>query len=74
MAAAESRETWQRNGWPDGAIDVTLYALEEYGTRLTELTEWTLAQQPSVRDIIGRPPRTYDEWALENAALFADAS
>ncbi|MET7708358.1 NAD(P)H-binding protein [Micromonospora sp. NPDC005413] len=70
MTAAESRAVWQRNGWPDGAIDVTLYALEEYGARLTELTEWTLTQRPSVAEIIGRPPRTYDEWAVENAHLF----
>lgn len=70
MTAAESRETWRRNGWPDGAIEVTLYALEEYGVRLAELTEWTLAQRPAVQDIIGRPPRTYDEWAVANADLF----
>ena len=70
VTAAESRAAWRRHGWPDGAIDVTLYALGEYGVRLTELTEWTLAQKPSVREIIGRPPRTYDEWAIKNAHLF----
>ncbi|WP_036529434.1 SDR family oxidoreductase [Nocardia sp. CNY236] len=70
LTAGESRAAWQRNGWPDGAVDVTLYALREYGNRLPELTEWSLAQSPSVRDIIGRPPRTYDEWAVENADLF----
>lgn len=70
VPAAESRATWRRNGWPDGAIDVTLYALEEYCLRLAELTEWTVAQRPSVADIIGRPPRTFDEWAAENADRF----
>ncbi|GIJ51396.1 nucleotide-diphosphate-sugar epimerase [Virgisporangium aliadipatigenens] len=70
LTSTESRAVWQRNGWPDGAIDVTLYALQEYGARLAELTEWTLRQRPSVTDIIGRPPRTYDEWAVENAHLF----
>lgn len=70
VTAAESRATWQRNGWPEGAIEVTLYALQEYGARLTELTEWTVTQRPSVRDIIGRSPHTYDEWAAENADLF----
>ena len=34
MTAAESRAVWQRNGWPEGAIDVRLYALQEYGARL----------------------------------------
>ncbi|MFI6392794.1 SDR family oxidoreductase [Nonomuraea sp. NPDC050547] len=66
----EGRDAWRRDGWPDSGIDVTLYALEEYGTRLAELTQWTLDQRPSVRDIIGRPPRTYDDWAGENAGLF----
>ncbi|HLL68565.1 MAG TPA: NAD(P)H-binding protein [Micromonosporaceae bacterium] len=70
VTAAESRAVWQRNGWPDGAIDVTLYGLQEYGARLAELTEWTLTQRPSVSDIIGRPLRTYDEWAVENIHLF----
>ncbi|MEU1250101.1 NAD(P)H-binding protein [Micromonospora arida] len=70
MTAAESRAVWQRNGWPEGAIDVRLYALQEYGARLAELTEWTLTQRPSVAEIIGRPPRTYDDWAVENADLF----
>ncbi|MGN9812015.1 SDR family oxidoreductase [Micromonospora sp. BQ11] len=70
LTPAESRAVWRRDGWPDGAIDVTLYALEEYGTRLDELTEWTRTQRPSVRDIIGRPLRTYDDWAVENADRF----
>ncbi|MCP2260957.1 Nucleoside-diphosphate-sugar epimerase [Streptoalloteichus tenebrarius] len=66
----DSRATWRRRGWPDSGIDVTLYALEEYGERLEELTRWTLDQRPSVREIIGRPPRGFDEWAMENAHLF----
>lgn len=70
LTAAESRAIWRRAGWPDGAIDVTLYALHEYGVRLAELTRWTLEQQPSVQDIIGRPLRTYDDWAVENADAF----
>ncbi|MBB2947212.1 uncharacterized protein YbjT (DUF2867 family) [Actinoplanes lutulentus] len=70
VPADESRAVWQRDGWPDGAIDVTLYGLQEYGSRLAELTEWTHAQRPSVADIIGRPLRTYDEWAAENVHLF----
>lgn len=66
----DSRACWQRLGWPDSGIDVTLYALQEYGTRLDELTEWTHAQRPSVPEIIGRPPRGFDEWAVEHAHLF----
>ncbi|MFJ8546911.1 SDR family oxidoreductase [Streptomyces sp. AC627_RSS907] len=70
LTADESRVAWQRLGWPDGAIDVTLYALEEYGTRFAELVQWTRDQRPSVQDIIGRPLRTYDDWVREHIDLF----
>lgn len=70
LAADESRAIWRRLGWPDGAIDVTLYALEEYGTHLAELVQWTLDQRPSVQDITGRPPRSYDDWVRENIDSF----
>lgn len=66
----DSRANWRRHGWPDSGIDVTLYALEEYGARLAELTQWTLDQRPAVREIIGRPLRGFDDWADENAHLF----
>lgn len=66
----ESRSNWRRRGWPDSGIDVTLYALREYGTRLAELTGWTLDQRPTVQELIGRPPRNFDDWAVEHAHLF----
>lgn len=66
----DSRANWRRRGWPDSGIDVTLYALEEYGARLAELTRWTVDQRPSVREIIGRPLRDFDEWAAAHAHLF----
>ncbi|MFD6757398.1 NAD(P)H-binding protein [Micromonospora gifhornensis] len=66
----DSRANWRRRGWPDNSIDVTLYALEEYGAQLAELTQWTLDQRPAVHEIIGRPLRGFDEWAVENADLF----
>ncbi|MEV6776389.1 SDR family oxidoreductase [Streptomyces syringium] len=70
LAADESRARWRRLGWPDGAIDVTLYALEEYGAHFDELVQWTLDQWPSVQDIIGRPLRTYEDWVRENIDSF----
>ncbi|MGW6984457.1 NAD(P)H-binding protein [Streptomyces sp. NPDC054932] len=70
LAPDESRAVWQGLGWPEGAIDVTLYALEEYGARYAELLRWTLDQRPSVQDVIGRPPRTYDDWVSENIDSF----
>ncbi|GAA0927579.1 SDR family oxidoreductase [Nonomuraea longicatena] len=70
LTPSESRAIWQRRGWPDSGIDVTLYALEEYFAQLAELTRWTLEQRPSMKEIIGRSPRTYDDWAIENADRF----
>ncbi len=66
----ESRAAWKRRGWPDGAVEVTLYALEEYGARYAELLKWTLDQRPSVQDVIGRPPRTYADWVREHLDVF----
>ncbi|WP_433237487.1 SDR family oxidoreductase [Streptosporangium sp. CA-135522] len=70
LTPSDSRRNWRRRGWPDSGIDVTLYALEEYGAQLAELTQWTLEQRPSVQEIIGRSLRTYDDWAIENADRF----
>ncbi|WP_422115267.1 hypothetical protein [Brachybacterium sp. UNK5269] len=69
VSVDEARALWRDQGWPEGAIDVTLYALEEYGARTAELTRWTSAQRPTVAEIIGRRPRTYDDWAQEHAHL-----
>ncbi|HEX8487919.1 MAG TPA: NAD(P)H-binding protein [Propionibacteriaceae bacterium] len=65
-----ARTSWRERGWPDGAIEVTLYALEEYGARRAELARWTLDQRPTVSDIIGRRPRSYNDWAKEHCHLF----
>ncbi|MFJ6050664.1 SDR family oxidoreductase [Streptomyces sp. NPDC092307] len=66
----ECRAVWRGLGWPEGAIDVTLFALEVYGARYAELLRWTLDQRPSVQDVIGRPPRTYDDWVREHIDVF----
>ncbi|MCX4803822.1 NAD(P)H-binding protein [Streptomyces sp. NBC_01214] len=70
LAPDEGRAAWRALGWPEGAIDVTLHALEVYGAQYTELLRWTLDQRPSVQDVIGRPPRTYDAWVSENIDSF----
>lgn len=70
LTAAEGRAAWKRDGWPDGAVDVTLYALEQYADHYAELVDWTLAQRPSVRSVIGRAPLTFDDWVREHVAAF----
>ncbi|MFB6557695.1 NAD(P)H-binding protein [Streptomyces sp. NPDC056400] len=70
LAPDDGRAVWRGLGWPEGAIDVTLHALEVYGAQYAELLRWTLDQRPSVQDVIGRPPRTYDAWVSENIDAF----
>jgi uncharacterized protein YbjT (DUF2867 family) len=70
LSSEEARARWRQDGWPDGAIDVTLYALEQYGTRLDELIQWTRDQRPTVAEVIGRVPRSYADWAKENVGMF----
>ena len=70
LTAEQARARWRQHGWSDGAIDVTLYALDEYGTRLEELTHWTRDQRPTVAEIIGRVPLRYADWATENVSMF----
>lgn len=66
----EGREIWRRQGWPNGGIQVTLYGLKAYAHQLTELTEWTLEQEPSVEALIGRRPLTFEQWAREHIDAF----
>ncbi|MFB6821311.1 SDR family oxidoreductase [Streptomyces virginiae] len=70
LAPDDCRALWRGLGWPEGAIDVTLFALEVYGARYAELLRWTLDRRPSVREVIGRPLRTYDEWVREHIDTF----
>ncbi|MEU0543025.1 NAD(P)H-binding protein [Nocardia sp. NPDC005978] len=70
LTPAESRAAWRARGWPEDGIDVTLFALEEYGVHFDELTRWTAGQRPTVPDLIGRPMHTYRDWVAEHAALF----
>ncbi|MGX1806456.1 SDR family oxidoreductase [Nocardia sp. NPDC055321] len=70
LTPRESRAAWRARGWPDDGIDVTLFALQEYGVHFDELTRWTAEQRPTVPELIGRPMRTYRDWVAEHAALF----
>ncbi|MGW3326426.1 hypothetical protein [Streptomyces virginiae] len=70
LAPDGCRALWRDLGRPEGAIDVTLFALEVHGARYAELLRWTLGQRPSVQEVIGRPLRTYDEWVRENIDAF----
>ncbi|WP_433544654.1 hypothetical protein ACQPZG_03255 (plasmid) [Streptomyces sp. CA-294286] len=68
--AAELVAQDERRGAEEIHIDVTLYALEEYGCRYAKLLQWTHDQRPTVADVIGRPPHTFDDWVSENIDFY----
>jgi len=65
-----SRAAWLAQGWPASAVDVTLYGLEVYGSQLLEQTEWTLRQSPSLEELLGRKPSSFEQWAQDHAQSF----
>ncbi len=71
LTANQGRDAWRRLGWPSGGIQVTLYGLKAYASQLNELTEWTLAQEPSVEALIGRRPISFEQWAREHIDVYA---
>jgi uncharacterized protein YbjT (DUF2867 family) len=66
----QARKHWRSQGWPDETIEVTLYALEEYGKHPDKYIKWTVEQRPSVEQMIGRPVRTYGQWVAEHVNKF----
>lgn len=70
LTVDQARASWKQLGWPSSAVEVTLFALEAYASQLRELTEWTLAQKPSVEELIARPMLSFEEWAYEHAAAY----
>jgi len=66
----QAREHWRNQGWPDDTIEVTLYALDEYGKYPDKYFKWTVEQCPSVEQVIGRPVRTYGQWVYEHINEF----
>ena len=70
LTAEQARAKWLHQGWPEGAIDVTLYALEEYGTDSRNSPSGLgTNNQPSPRSS-DAASRTYAEWAEENVRRF----
>lgn len=70
LSPDQGRKAWHQLGWPSGAVEVTLFALEAYAERLKELTDWTMAQKPTVEEMIGRRPLSFEQWAREHVAPY----
>lgn len=63
LTEAEAREQWRAEGYPDDVIEFFVWA---HGSTPPE--GYTVV--PTVEQITGRPPRTFAQWATENAGKF----
>lgn len=63
LTEAEAREKWRAAGYPDEVIEFFVWA---HGNTPPE--GYTVA--PTVAEVTGKAPRTFSQWAAENAARF----
>jgi uncharacterized protein YbjT (DUF2867 family) len=63
MTEAQAREQWQSQGFPAEVIEFFVWA---HGN--TPEIGYTVV--PTVQEVTGKPPRTFAQWAAENAAKF----
>ena len=63
LTEAEAREKWRSEGYPDAVIEFFVWA---HGN--TPEIGYTVA--PTVEQVTGHAPRTFAQWASENAAAF----
>lgn len=63
LTEAQARERWQAQGYPEEVIQFFMWA---HGN--TPEIGYTVV--PTVQELTGRPPRTFAQWAVENADIF----
>ncbi len=63
LSEAEGREQWRSQGFPDEVIEFFVWV---YGN--TPEIGYTVV--PTVQQVTGRAPRTFAQWAIENAEKF----
>jgi len=67
---AEARETWLQRGWPAVTIDVTLFAEDLIQRHLGAVSAAIAQQVEATERLLGRPPRTFADWAAAHAHYF----
>lgn len=67
MSEAEARENWVALGYPPAAVDAIAgwYRDTPESARLV---------RPTIREVTGRPPRRFADWAAENRQAFRPAA
>lgn len=59
----EARHQWRAAGWPEEGIDFMLRMWATVPASVAEVT-------PAVEEVLGRPPRSFAQWATAHAAAF----
>ncbi|WP_036720030.1 NAD(P)H-binding protein [Paenibacillus harenae] len=67
----QARELWRSQGWPEETIEVTLYALSEFGAHPAFYAQWTAENaDPTIKQALGRSARTYAQWVADHVEDF----
>lgn len=61
-----ARRTWAEEGWPQVTIDVTIYAMEAFGTNADTIVPVIEQQIDLARTLLGRAPRSFADWLNDN--------
>ncbi|MGW7414443.1 NAD(P)H-binding protein [Streptomyces sp. NPDC054863] len=59
----QARERWRAEGWPDEGIEFMLHMWATVPETVARTTS-------TIEDVLGRPPRTFADWATAHAAAF----
>lgn len=70
LTPEQARKLWRDQGWPEETIEVTLGAQEWFLTHPGEHEQWRSQQDPTVEQMIGRPPRTFADWVTDHLQAF----
>ena len=70
----EARFFWQQRGWPDVTIEVTLYAMQALAHPTPEARQAIRGQIVTAQSILGRPPRTFDDWLRAHSSQLRASS
>lgn len=59
----QARRQWRTEGWPEEGIEFMLHMWATVPERVAEVTS-------AVEEVVGRPPRTFAQWAAAHADAF----
>jgi nucleoside-diphosphate-sugar epimerase len=67
----QAHQLWTAEGWPDVTIEVTLFAERYFAEHLDQVEPVIAAQTHTTEDLLGRPVRSFRDWATDNLNHFS---